>query len=58
LQELGRGRYPAAAVKGEVDEGSILAGQICGLINRVQPAAEIIKDLVEDARRVQKRLGA
>lgn len=57
LQQLGRGRYPAAAVRGEVDEGSILAGQICGLINRVQPAAEIIRDLVEDARRVQKRLG-
>jgi enoyl-[acyl-carrier protein] reductase II len=57
LQELGRGRYPAAALKGEVDEGSVLAGQICGLVNRVQPAAEIIKDLVEDARRVQKRLG-
>lgn len=57
LQQLGRGRYPAAAVKGEVDEGSLLAGQICGLVNLIQPAAEIIKDLVEDARRVQKRLG-
>lgn len=57
LRELGRGRYPAAAVKGEVDEGSVLAGQICGLIERIQPAADIVKDIVDDASQVQKRLG-
>lgn len=57
LQELGRGRYPAAAVRGEVDEGSVLAGQICGLVDRVQTAADIVKDIIEDALRVQKQLG-
>ncbi len=57
LIELGRGRYPAAAVHGDVDNGSILAGQICGLIDRTQPAAEIIQDIVGDALKVKARLG-
>jgi enoyl-[acyl-carrier protein] reductase II len=52
LEELGRSRYPAAAVHGEIDQGTILAGQICGLVDRVQPAAEIVADIIDDAFRV------
>lgn len=57
LLKLGQGRYPAAAVHGQLEEGTILAGQICGLVNKIQPAAEIVKDLVDDACRVKKMLG-
>ncbi len=57
LEELGKGRYPAAAVEGKIDEGSILAGQICGLVKEVQPAAEIVSNIINDACRVIKRLG-
>lgn len=57
LEELGRGRYPAAAVEGKVDEGSVLAGQICGLVSKVQSAEEIVLDVIKDACRVKNLLG-
>jgi enoyl-[acyl-carrier protein] reductase II len=56
LEEMGRGRYPAAAVSGNLEDGSILAGQICGLVQKVQPAAEIIADIINDAEQVYRRL--
>lgn len=56
LEEMGRGRYPAAAVNGDLESGSILAGQICGLANKVQPAADIVADIFKDAEQVLQRL--
>lgn len=57
LEEMGRGRYPAAAVHGDLESGTILAGQICGLVNKVQPAADIVADIIIDANRVAQMLG-
>lgn len=56
LEELGRGRYPAAARFGQIDEGSVLAGQIAGIVNKVQPAAEIVADIISDAIKVKQSL--
>lgn len=56
LEEMGRGRYPAAAVNGDLEDGTILAGQICGLVNIVQPAADIVADIINDAEQVSRRL--
>lgn len=56
LERLGSGRYPAAALRGEIDEGSVLAGQICGLVNKIQPAGEIIQELMNEANDVLTRL--
>lgn len=57
LEELGRGRFPAAALHGDVEEGTILSGQICGLVKKVEPAADIVADIIEQAIEVKKRLG-
>lgn len=57
LEALGKGRYPAAAIDGEIDEGSVLAGQICGLVQKIQPAAEIVFDIINDAIRIKQQLG-
>lgn len=57
LQAMGRGRYRAAAVDGDMEEGSILAGQICGMVNRVQPAADIVQELVNDTLRAKQKMG-
>ncbi|MDD2619165.1 MAG: enoyl-[acyl-carrier-protein] reductase FabK [Syntrophomonadaceae bacterium] len=57
LEELGRGRYSAAAIEGRVDEGSVLAGQICGLVKKVQSAEEIVFDIINDACYVKDLLG-
>jgi enoyl-[acyl-carrier protein] reductase II len=56
LEEMGRGRYPRAALQGEVNEGTILAGQICGLVNQVQPAADIVNEIIKDAIAVRQRM--
>lgn len=57
LEALGKGRYPAAAINGEVDEGSVLAGQICGLVKKIEPAADIVADIISDACRIQQLIG-
>ncbi len=57
LEELGKGRYPAAAIEGKIDEGSVLAGQICGLVTKVQSAEEIVLDIIKDACKVKNTLG-
>jgi enoyl-[acyl-carrier protein] reductase II len=56
LIEMGRGRYPAASAQGDVDNGSILAGQICGLVHTIKPASEIILEIMEQARMVGQQL--
>ncbi|MEN6351379.1 MAG: DUF561 domain-containing protein [Syntrophomonas sp.] len=57
LEELGRGRYPAAAVEGKIDEGSVLAGQICGLVKEVQTAEQVVLDIIHDACNIKRYLG-
>ncbi|MCR4400315.1 MAG: nitronate monooxygenase, partial [Syntrophomonadaceae bacterium] len=57
LERLGAGKYPAAALGGDVENGSVLAGQVVGLVDRIQPAAEIVAEVVRDAQRVLRRLG-
>jgi len=49
LRKLGAGKYPEAALGGDIENGSILAGQVSGLVNRVEPAAAIVKDVMETA---------
>ena len=56
FEELGRGRLRLAAVEGDVQMGSVMAGQISGMIGKEEPAADIIKDLVEGALDVLHRL--
>ncbi|HEX3011273.1 MAG TPA: DUF561 domain-containing protein [Syntrophomonadaceae bacterium] len=56
LMEMGRGRYPAASVRGDLDNGTVLAGQICGLIHDVQPAAVIIQNIVKEAGLIKQQL--
>lgn len=57
LEELGRGKYKAAAIHGDIQQGTVLCGQICGLVDQIQPAAQIVKDIIQDACRVKKKVG-
>jgi len=41
LDDIARGTLRKAVHEGDVDNGSVMAGQICGLIDRVETAAEI-----------------
>lgn len=52
LEKMGVGSLYRAAVEGDEKTGSILAGQIAGMVNKEQPAAEIIKEMFDQAEEV------
>ena len=52
LEELGAGALRLAAVEGDNEKGCFLAGQISGLVKKEQPAAEIIKEIFEEAEAI------
>ncbi len=43
------GSLRRAALDGEVETGSLMAGQSVGLVDRIQPLHEILQELVDDA---------
>ncbi len=48
IEELGRGALQKAAREGDVEEGSVMAGQIAGMVCKRQSCQEIINELVEE----------
>ncbi|MDI6709185.1 MAG: enoyl-[acyl-carrier-protein] reductase FabK [Thermoanaerobacterales bacterium] len=57
LEKLGTGRLRAAMVEGDVEYGSVMSGQIAGLVTEVKPAKDIIRDIIAEAAEVMRRLG-
>jgi len=55
LIELGTGKLRLAVQEGDMTWGSIMAGQISGLIEDVLPAAEIIRRTVVEAEEILSR---
>jgi len=58
LEKLGVGKLRLAMVEGDVENGSIMAGQIVGAVKRIEPAASIIQDIIQSAEREFERLSA
>ena len=54
LAKVGVGTLKKAVVDGNFAEGSFLAGEVAGLIRRVEPAADIVRDVVEGAESILK----
>lgn len=52
LEKLGSGALYRAAILGDEKTGCFLAGQIAGMVNREQPAAEIISEIFTEADEV------
>lgn len=57
LTALGQGKMHLGLVEGDTDEGSLLAGQIAGIIRDIKPVRAIIEDTVAEAERVIAGLG-
>ncbi len=53
-EKLGLGRLRAAVVEGDADFGSVMAGQISGLVKEIKPAKAIIDDILRDTEKVLK----
>ena len=45
IEELGAGALRNAVVDGDVDNGSVMAGQIAGLVSKEETCEEILKDI-------------
>lgn len=58
VESLGLGKLREAMREGNVRDGSMMAGQCVALVDRVQPAAEIIAELVAEAEQVAAELSS
>ena len=52
LEQMGVGSVRKAVVDGNLKEGTFLAGQIAAMVNKEQPAAEIIREIIAEAEPV------
>ena len=46
LEKLGQGSLPRAAKDGDIENGSVMAGQIAGLVVKEESCKEIIEDII------------
>ena len=51
-EELGKGALPRAAKEGDIDRGSVMAGQIAGMITKEQTCAEMIEEMFKEAKEI------
>jgi len=57
VEELGAGKLAAAMRDGDLHMGSLMAGQSAAMVCRVEPASEIITEMMRDAEEVLAKLG-
>lgn len=48
LEKMGAGKLNLATHKGDVDNGSVMIGQISGMLHEIKPVADIIQGIVHD----------
>lgn len=53
-EKLGRGRAKKGMFEGDLNEGELEIGQIAGLIHEIKPAADIVKEIVDEFKAVKK----
>ena len=52
LEELTLGSLRKVAYEGDVENGSIMSGQIAGLVNEIRPVKDVIEGIFEEAQKV------
>ena len=50
LEELTLGSLRKAVYDGDVENGSVMSGQIAGLVNEIRPVEQVIVDILEEAK--------
>lgn len=53
---LGRARAKKGMFEGDLEDGELEIGQVAGLIHEIKPAAEIVKEIVDDFNNAKKGL--
>ena len=54
IEEVGSGKLRDAVLEGDIDNGSVMAGQIAGMINDIKPVKEIINNIITEAENIIK----
>jgi len=57
IEEFGAGRFRAAALDGDTVRGTLIAGEISGLVRSIDSAAVILESTVRQAEAILDRLG-
>jgi enoyl-[acyl-carrier protein] reductase II len=52
LNLFGQGRMYLGLIEGDIDDGSLLAGQIAGLIKEIKPVKVIIEEIISEAEAI------
>ena len=55
LEALGAGALRRAVVEGDTEKGCFLSGQIAAMVKKEQPAAEIVREVAEEAEKILGR---
>ncbi len=58
LEKFGTGKTYLGLIQGDVENGSLLAGQVSGALKDIKPVREIIETIMADAEKTIKRLAA
>lgn len=54
LEKLTLGGLRRAVLEGDVENGSVMCGQVAGMLHEVKPVAQILDEMVEGARRAMQ----
>ena len=54
LEALGSGALRKAVVDGDLEHGCFLSGQVAAMVHEIQPAADIVREVIEGAEPVLK----
>lgn len=57
IEALGAGKLALAMRQGDIEMGSLMAGQIAAMVCEIQPAAQIVSEMMSEAERVMRTLG-
>lgn len=58
LEALGAGSLKKAMIDGDIEMGSVMAGQIAGMVKEIKPARAIIEEIIAGAEQTLKSLEA
>lgn len=58
IEVLGTGKLALAMRQGDIEMGSLMAGQAAAMVCEIQPAAEIVNTMMAEAEDVLRRMGS
>ena len=56
LDELGKGALRKAVIDGDIENGSLMAGQISGMVTKIQSAREIIEEMFNEYEELRRSI--